>query len=227
MQTTSITSEDFGPAKQAMLVQRKQTFRKEKRRDDLTPIYQHFFEYIESKSDCVLSKTEKESIMNAFQVKKLRRRQYLLQEGDICTHFSYVVKGAVRMFSVNERGKEAIVDFGLEGDWVADQESLELSRESFYNIEALEDTLLLVSCKSDFQGLLNQVPAVQVMINQCNRNQAIAIQRRIHTTISMSAEEKYLELLQKHPEYVQRFSLNMIASYLGIKAETLSRVRSR
>ena len=174
-----------------------------------------------------ISLSERNQLLQAVKIKKLRKRQYLLQEGDICRSVSFVIKGALRMFSVNERGHEAILSFGLENCWVSDKESLSLQSPSHYNIEALEQTLVLQLYATQLDMLQETIPALAELAKMQDREQAIATQKRIHAAISMNAEERYHDFLISHPNYAQRFSQNMIAAYLGIKPETLSRVRRR
>ncbi|NVM66735.1 CRP-like cAMP-binding protein [Mucilaginibacter sp. SG538B] len=183
--------------------------------------------YIQRFSSKSLSEWEKDQIRKACKIKLLRRRQYLLQQGDICKCVGFIIQGATRMYSINERGQEAIISFCVEEDWVADQESLALQLPSLYHIEAVEDTVMLLIPLSHLQLLSAIVPTVEQMVSINYRQQYIATQKRIHAAISMTAEEQYLYMLTCNPEYMQRFSQNMIAAYLGIKPETLSRVRTK
>ena len=189
--------------------------------------FQPFFDYINEFSGMNLSANEKFQIMETVKIKTLRRRQYLLQEGDICKYMAFIVKGSMRMFSVNEKGQESILSFGIEQNWVFDQESFSMLKASRYQIEALEDSLIIMISSAQLQILIDQIPAVDKMIRLAICQQVICIQKRIHAAISMSAEERYRDLLATNPDYTQRFSQNMIASYLGIKSETLSRVRKK
>jgi CRP/FNR family transcriptional regulator, anaerobic regulatory protein len=196
-------------------------------RNDKEGAFNTLFNYIQRYSNTILSDQDKEQIRQACKMKLLKRRQYLLQQGDVCKYVSFIVRGAMRMYSINERGQEAIISFGLEENWVTDQESLTLQLPSLYNIEAVEVTELLMIPLSQLQLLSNIVPAVDQMVNLNHREQTITTQRRIYAAISMTAEERYQYMLACNPEYMQRFSQNMVAAYLGIKPETLSRVRTK
>ncbi|MBL4676832.1 MAG: Crp/Fnr family transcriptional regulator [Mucilaginibacter sp.] len=181
--------------------------------------------YLEAKSGLSVSEEESSLIASKFSVKKLLRKQYLLQEGDICKQMAFVVKGAARMFSIDEKGHEHILRFGVEGWWLGDYESYMLQVPTKFHIEMLEESELLVSSKDNFQALVDTVPAVAEMIKVIDKQNFIVTQKRIHAAISLTAEERFENLMEVYPSFLQRFSQSMIASYLGITPETLSRVR--
>jgi len=194
----------------------------------MNPSRTHFdplFNYIRSKSSTPLTGQEMEMIICSYKIKHLRKRQYLLQEGDICKYMAFILKGAGRMYKVNENGQESIIRFALESWWLGDYESYNLSTPSAYNIEMTEDSDVLLIDRKASQELLNKVPAIAQMINEIDTNGRIATQRRLQSAISLGAEERYAEFLSTYPEFIRRFPQTMIASYLGISAETLSRIR--
>jgi CRP-like cAMP-binding protein len=162
-----------------------------------------------------------------FIPKKLRKKRYLLQEGDVCKYTAFVEKGMLRMFTVDEKGNEPILQFSSEGWWVADLYSFLTDEPSNYNIEALEDCELLLITKESWNILLEKVPAFERYFRILIQNSLIATQRRLMSSISETAEEKYLKLIDNFPGCIQRVPQHMIASYLGITRETLSRVRSQ
>jgi len=188
-------------------------------------LYEPLFVYIASKSSLQLNDEEKQLIEQAFKIKHLRKRQHLLQEGDVCKYMAFVVKGAGRMYSVNESGQENIIRFAIESWWLGDYESYNLHTPSLYNIEMFEDSDVLLVGYEQIQELRKNVPAVDLMIREIDRNGAIATQKRIHAAISQGAEERYNLLAKTYPEFLLRFPQSMIASYLGISPETLSRIR--
>jgi CRP-like cAMP-binding protein len=162
-----------------------------------------------------------------FIPKKLRKKQYLLQDGDVSRYTAFVEKGILRMFTVDEKGNEPILQFSPEGWWVADLYSFLTDEPSIYNIEALEDCELLLITKESWNILLEKVPAFERYFRILIQNSLIATQRRLMSSISETAEEKYLKLIDNFPGCIQRVPQHMIASYLGITRETLSRVRSQ
>lgn len=188
-------------------------------------IYQPLFDYIAFKSSLLISNVEKQLIEQAFKVKHLRKRQYLLQEGDVCKYMAFLVKGAGRMYSVNESGQENIIRFAIESWWLGDYESYNLGTPSMYNIEMVEDSDVLLIGHDQMQELRKEIPAVDLMVKEIDRNGTIATQKRIHSAISQGAEERYSMFAKSYPQLLLRFPQNMIASYMGISPETLSRIR--
>jgi CRP-like cAMP-binding protein len=138
-----------------------------------------------------------------------------------------VLVAALRLYSVDTRGNKHIHVLGVENMWIGDRESWSQLTPSPYYIEALEDSqLLLVNCPQA-QHLVRTVPLVAELVRIQDERNAIATQKRLHDAISCSAEERYAAFIAQHPTYVQRFSQLMIASYLGISPETLSRIRAK
>ena len=183
------------------------------------------FEYIERKSSVKLSADERDLIIAKLKPKKLRKRQYFLQEGDVCKYMGFIVKGATRMFAVDDRGHEHILHFGLEDWWVGDYESFYLLTPSKYFVEALEDVDMILVTNEQLQEFSCTIPAIAGMLESLNRGGTIANNKRMHAAISFTAEERYEDLVRTYPHFFQRFPQNMIASYLGISPETLSRIR--
>ena len=160
-----------------------------------------------------------------FKPKKLRRRQYLLQEGDVCRYQAFVEKGILRSYTVDEKGAEHILQFASEGWWMADLSSYISGEPSPFNMEALEDVELLLLGKSAWDQLLETIPIFEHYFRILIQNNLIATQKRLLQSLSESAEEKYLAFSQIYPECVKRVPQHMIASYVGVSRETLSRLR--
>ena len=163
----------------------------------------------------------------AFTQKKLRRKQYLLQEGEVCKYIGFITQGAMRQYSVDEKGAEHIVELAQENWWVGDRESFYMLTPSRYNIDALEASELLLLTNANLQNLLDTVPAIGKMLRMLDQRNAIATQQRLHATLTYPAEQRYNEFIKNYPTALNRFPLHMIASYLGISPETLSRIRRK
>lgn len=187
------------------------------------------FEVLFSKIDEKINLTdaEKEICKSLFSPKKLRKRQYILQQDDICKNLVFVEKGILRSYSVDDKGNEHILQFALEGWWIADIYSFLTGEPAEYNIDAIEDSELLQISKSALDELYERVPKFERYFRILTQSNMIATQRRLTATLSANADEKYLKLLSAYPNIVARVPQHMIASYLGITPETLSRVRKR
>ncbi len=184
-----------------------------------------FKAYLKNKSE--LEDADIERILATTQLKKLRKHQYLLQQGDVWKYNAFVNEGCLRTYSVDEKGNEHIIQFSIEEWWAGDRASYESGEPSLFNIETLEASEVLLISKTNLEQLCKQIPAFNDLINNILHRSFIAAQGRIHTSISLSAEEKYNQFIRKYPQIANRVSQGMIASYLGITPETLSRVRKR
>jgi CRP-like cAMP-binding protein len=159
--------------------------------------------------------------------KKVRKRQYILNAGDVCQYITFVERGMLRSFTVDSEGSEYVVQFAIEGWWISDVGSFVSGKEALYNIEALEDCELLHLTKSGMEELVTQVPGMERFFRLLMQSNIVALQRRVVAYMSLSAEEKYLKLMEVAPDIMQRASQQHIASYLSITPETLSRVRKK
>lgn len=187
------------------------------------------YELLHQKVSEIIHITEEEFSFckTLFLPKKLRKKQYLLQDGDVAKYTAFVEKGLLRTYSVDEKGNEHILQFSQEGWWVSDLYSFLTNEPSLYQIEAMEECELLLISKSSWDLLLEKVPAFERYFRILIQNSLIVTQRRLMGTLSETAEQKYTKFLQSYPDCTQRVPQHMIASYLGITRETLSRIRSQ
>ena len=165
-----------------------------------------------------------ELITKVFVPKHFRKRQYFLQEGEICKYTAFILKGAMRQYSVDEKGAEHIVRLAIENWWAGDRESFIMQTPSIYFIDAWEDTDALLISHADFVTI-EPIPAMKEMSKILDERNAFAWQKRMNAFISLPAEKRYDDLAKTYPEFLRRFPQHIIASYLGITKETLSRVR--
>lgn len=184
-------------------------------------LFQKFAEKIQ------LTNEELELCKTFFTPKKLRKKQYLLQEGDACKYIAFVEKGMLRSYTVDEKGHDHILQFAFEGWWISDQYSFFTGEPSIYNIDALEDSELLLLTRQAEEQLLTKIPTFERYFRILIQNSLIAMQRRVVGSMSKSAEERYGELVSSCPTIPRRVPQHMMASFLGITPETLSRIRKQ
>ena len=160
-------------------------------------------------------------------VKKIRKRQYLLQEGEVCKSIAFVSTGMLRSYLVDEKNSERIIQFAPEGWFISDLSSFVSNDPSNLNIDAVEDSELVLISQAAHVHLENVIPEFFRFNCMQYRGAYIALQKRLTNMFNFSAEEKYLKLLQIYPDIMQRVPQHMIASYLGLTPETVSRVRKK
>jgi len=186
-------------------------------------MFEVFFSHILQKVS--LTDEEKEIIKTFFISKKIRKRQYLLQEGDVCKYMSFVEKGLLRSYNVDERGEEHMNMFAWEGWWTSDMNSFFTGEKSIINIDAIEDAELLMITPEAFEVMTLKVPKMDRYFRILFQNSLFTKERRLISSITHTAEEKYTKLIESNPALVQRVPQNLIASYLGLAPETLSRIK--
>ncbi len=174
-----------------------------------------------------LTGPELDRISSVSVIRKLRRKQYLLQEGDVWKHYAFVCKGCLRIYRLDDKGVEHIMKFCIENWWAGDRESLLTGKPTRCYIDALEESVVIMISKENFNTLCKEIHAFDELVNNLIDNSYIASQDRIHVNITYTSEQKYLDFIEKYPDIISRVPLHMIASYLGISAETLSRIRTQ
>ena len=193
----------------------------------VSDVYESLFGHIESTASMRLSEEEKIYIRSRVVPKRLRRKKPILLEGDICRYLAFIVKGAGRIFSVDTRGLEHTLQICLDGAWLGAYESYHLQQPSRYQIETLEDAELLLVSSAGMQELRARIPALHEAMRRTEEADMISYINRLHAVISLPAQERYEEFMRTCPLFDQRFPQTLIASYLGVSAETLSRIRKQ
>ncbi len=173
-----------------------------------------------------LTDDEWELCKNSFRPKRMLKRQFLLQEGDVCRDLAFVETGALYSYTVDSDGNKHVIRFAFEGWWMANLHSFFTGKPTRLNIEVLEECELLLLDRDNHEKLLDEVPAYERYHRIIVQNAYVAIQQRVENALGLTAEEKYERLLEQNPEFLNRVPLNLVASYLGVTPETLSRVRA-
>ncbi|MDE3143604.1 MAG: Crp/Fnr family transcriptional regulator [Bacteroidota bacterium] len=174
-----------------------------------------------------ISLIELDSVQSFFTTKKLRRKQYLLQEGDVCKYIAFVTKGVLKSYTIDEKGAEHIIQFATEGWWVSDNYSFLTGLAASYTIDAMEDSELLLITHAAMEEMLFAIPKMEKYFRILFQNNIIAIQNRLVCSLTQTAEEKYKKMNDDYPNIIQRVPQHTIASFLGITPETLSRIRKQ
>jgi CRP-like cAMP-binding protein len=192
--------------------------------NDMVPMYTRILKNISR--FIVLTPEEEQYFTSLLRPKKIRKKQYLLQEGDICRYEYFVNKGCLRTYTVDQKGQEHVIQFAIEDWWTGDLYSFLTQTPARYYIDALEDTDLLCLDKNSLENLYTRVPKFERFFRHLLQNAFIASQRRINDMISLTADDRYCNFMSQYPLMEQRLPQKQIASYLGIKPESLSRLRS-
>ena len=186
-------------------------------------MYDIIFKHLEGKIQ--LNPEEKELIKTFFKPKKLKKKQFVVVEGYVCNYLTFVSKGLLKSYHVDDKGNEHINQFSPEGWWTSDMSSFFSGGISFYSIDAMEDSEVLLITKEDFENLTIQVPVMDRYFRLLFQNSLITKERRLISSHTHTAEEKYRHFVENNPDLIKRVPQNLLASYLGLSPETLSRLK--
>jgi CRP/FNR family transcriptional regulator, anaerobic regulatory protein len=186
---------------------------------NIKPIIEHFSNYLS------LSEAEILELESKLTEKKIKRRQFILQEGDVCKHFTFVVNGCFKMYKVDVNGLEHNLQFSIENGWIADIGSFYSNKPSELYIEALEQSTILQIAKTDLLRLYSNYPKFDRIFRVLIENAFVNLQKRVLQNISSTAEERYLDFLKSYPNLFNRISNVQIASFIGVTPEFLSKIR--
>ncbi|WP_318847923.1 Crp/Fnr family transcriptional regulator [Chryseobacterium sp. JV558] len=186
----------------------------------LENIINHFKKYLP------LNNEEIQALKDRVTERKIKRRQFLLQEGDVCKYFTYVQSGCFKMYGVDDKGVEHNLAFATEDDWISDIGSLHKEISSKLFIEAIEPSVVLQISKGDLWFLYTNYPKFDRNFRVIIENKYIELQDRLLQTFSTTALERYESFISQYPHLANRLPNTQIASYLGITAEFLSKIKN-
>lgn len=160
--------------------------------------------------------------------KTLEKGDYLLRNGDTCRYDSYVVSGALKAFYINaDNGNEEILFFAIDDWWASDLNSFSKQRPSIYNIQAIEKTTILQISYYSFQQLLAEIPSLERYFRIILEGYLGTLQKRIIYNNVYGAESRYFAFLENYPKIASKVPQYLIASYLGVSAEFISRIKKK
>ncbi len=174
-----------------------------------------------------LSASEKELINQSVSERKVKKNQFIIHEGAVDRFTNFVNKGSVRTYFIDYEGQEHIVQFAIEGWWISDLQSFIMQTPATFNVQAIEDCEILQLSYEKLEMLYEKVPKMERYFRVITQRAFIAFQQRIVQKISMTAEDQYLAFQTKYPKIELRTPQRLIASYLGISAEFLSKIKKR
>ena len=174
-----------------------------------------------------LSDTEMEAFCNLFEHKTIKKKSFLLREGEICKFEGFVTKGLFRVYHIDKNGFEQILYFAIEDWWITDIDSFTNEIPSQLFIEALEDSELLLISKKDKDFAYENLPKIEKLFRIMTQKTHVALQRRMIDSMSKTAEFRYVEFVEKYPQLIQRLSNIQVAAYLGITNVFLSNIRKK
>ena len=172
-----------------------------------------------------LTSDEVDVLMSKFKMRKYLKGQYVVQQGDVCQFESFVVKGCLKTFHIDQNGLEHVVMLAVENWWCADLGSFITQTNADYNVQCLEHTEVLQISYDSLIQLYNDVPKMERFFRFIIQNAYVAAQKRIVLNLSQSAKERYLHFSKTYPEIERRVPQYLIASYLGMTKEFLSKIR--
>jgi CRP-like cAMP-binding protein len=165
-------------------------------------------------------------ILSHFSSKKLRKHQYLVQEGDYVFYDYFIMAGCLKAYYLNPEGKEHILQFGMQDWWITDYQAYYDRLKATINIDCIEDTEVLCLSLDNREKLCTELHKIEHFFRKKTNKGYVALQQRILSLLNNSAKERYEQLLQLYPQLFQKVPKQLIAAYLGVSRETLSRLNS-
>lgn len=185
----------------------------------IVQLFDYFAKYIPLKD------IEQNELKNRVIERRVKRRQFILQENDVCKYYTFVVSGCFKMYAVDDKGAEHNIQFAAENDWIADIASFHSGNPSRLYIEAIEPSVILQIDTTNLVYLYHHHPKFDRIFRVIAENNFVELQNRVLLNISSTADERYQAFLHQYPNLANRLPDTQIASYIGITPEFLSKVR--
>jgi len=183
-------------------------------------LFEHIQKFI------ILEPSEIDVLESILDITNIKKKQHVLQEGQVCTTMYFITKGCFRQYIINDKGTEQTLQFGIENWWITDYLSYHNHTPSNFYIQAVENSEVIAIEKSVLESLLIQIPKLERYFRIVSQKTFGAAQMRIKFLFTMSAEERYHHFNNLNPEFVQRVPQYMLASYLDFSAEFMSKIRA-
>ena len=174
-----------------------------------------------------ISDIEMEEFCNLFNRKTVKKKTFLLREGEVCEFEGFVAKGLFRVYHIDQNGFEQILYFAIENWWITDIDSFTNGKPSQLFIEALEDSEVLLINKKDKEFAYAKLPLIEKLFRVMTQKTHVALQRRMIDNLSKAADQRYLDFIEKYPNHYKRLTNLQIAAYLGISHEFVSKIRRK
>jgi CRP-like cAMP-binding protein len=174
-----------------------------------------------------ISEEEKEIIASSYTLKSFQKKEHIFTQGKPCSIETFVVKGTLRLYHVDNKGQEHVLLFAFPEWWVGDMASFNTGEPSSLTLQVLEETIALVIDPTEKEVLLKKVPKLERLFRLMIQKNLSVLQKRFLLTISANASDRYLELIERSPGIEQLVPQHQIASYLGIHPESLSRMKKQ
>lgn len=164
-------------------------------------------------------------ILESTFMKTFEKKQWLVEAGESCKYQYFIMEGSCYSYYINERGDKNAIQFAIENYWIADAASFFSGRPALFSIETLEPTKAILLSREKLELICDEFPLFDRFIRLLLQNSITNLHYRIAVTTSEDAERRYLEFVQRYSHFVQRIPQYLIASYLGIAPQSLSRIR--
>ena len=187
---------------------------------NIKPLLNYISDYV------TLTEEEEVFLTSKVSYRKYLKGQYIVQQGDVCNYSCFVISGCTKTFHIDENGQEHIVMFSIENWWTSDMGSFITRAPADYNIQCIDNTELIMFSFDVIEELYSEIPKLERFFRQIIEKALVASQKRIVRSFSLSAKDRYLYFRNQYPKIEKLIPQYMVASYLGITKEFLSKIKS-